>query len=190
MGIFRWVQLFCLNNKPPTCHHAHRDRRRPGPPEPGRPARDFVVLGAGPKPALAFLGGQHHGDHRAARLLWRAGGYPHIHCPGGRDRRTPLQPGRQGVHLPVVGPGAVFPAGDQRRFRRPLRLQEADRGGRFPEGAGIPADGQPAHFLAVLCRLPAAGRGNRGLQAAHSGNLCQGPHGQDFGVPAGAFFIW
>ena len=32
-------------------------------------------------------------------------------------------------------------------------------------------------FLAVLRRMSAAGRGHRGLQAAHSGNLCQDPDG-------------
>ena len=47
------------------------------------------------------------------------------------------------------------------------------------KGAGLPHDGQPAGVLAVLCRLPGAGRGHRGLQAADPGDLCQDPDHPD-----------
>ena len=151
--------------------------------------RHLVILGADQGPDLAFLGGQHHGDHRAPRLLWRARRHPHLYRPGRRDRRPPLQPERQGLHLPVVGHRAVDPAGALGRLRRPLRLQKADRGGHHHQKPGLPDDGHPAHLLAVLGRLPAAGRGHRDLQAARLGHLCQDPDGQDLRGGLG-FFLY
>ena len=85
--------------------------------------------------------------------------------------------------------GAVDPAGALGRLCRPLRLQKADRGGHRHQKPGLPDDGHPAQLLAVLRRLPAAGRGHRGLQAARVGHLCQDPDGQDLRGGLG-FFLY